>query len=112
MSQLYVAISFDVPAGSLERNGDVQLGHRDDSAADRRAEEVRGAVASVDRSDRHQRKVWRDYPDRLQERIGQTRRPHHSIDVDSNPRRAWRGSRPGVAGSWAPRVRLWNRRTR
>ena len=35
-----------------------------------RAEEVRSAVAPVDRPDGHERRVRRHHPDRLQERIG------------------------------------------
>ena len=41
-----------------------------------------------------------DHPDRLQERIGQAERQHHSAHADSHARRSRRLSRPGHAGSW------------
>ena len=77
-----VELEGHVPARSFESVGYVQLGYWHDRPAHRGAEEVRGAVAPVDRPNRHEQRVWRDHSDRLQERIGQAERPYHPPDAD------------------------------
>ena len=101
------------PLTASNDDGHLQLGHRHHSAAHGGAEEVRSAVASMDRPDRYERRIRRDRC--LTDCKNGSDKPNdHTIRLTliRTPGSDGRLPRPGDAGSRPSRIRLRHRRAR